>query len=286
MSVDPLRQMRAAVREVRREARKVAFIYAVVDATVVFIGTLLVGAVLDLAPLRRELAIPRDLGSVEVGLALAAGLGAVTLAVEFAWRLRRPMIEQFEAANPSVHEALRTARDALEDHSDTPMAQALYTSVIDRLGSTSSRDLVDIRRLGATVVLVLVLSVLTVQASVSAVHLGIPEDGRAGGREPGGPAPGPTTYEGLQPGDEVLGTPQDISSGSDNLSADIDPVTGGTGDGASDGSDYDQGGLPPGTGPIDPQRAGFDPPPDLEEADLIREYNLRIRRVEEEAGNR
>lgn len=281
MAADPLRRMRAAVREVRREARKVAFIYAVVDASVAFIGTLLVVAVLDPAPLRRELAIPRDLGAVEAGLVLAAGLGLVTLVVEFAWRLRRPMVERFEAANPAVHEALRTARDALEDGSDTPMARALYESVTDRLGATSSRELVDMRRLGATVVLVLVLSVLTVQASISAVHLGLPEDGRAGGRDPGGPAAGPTTFEGLQPGEAVLGAPQDITPGSENVSAEIDPVTGGTGDGAADGSDYDQGGLPPGSGPIDPQRAGFDPPPDLEEADLIREYNLRIRDVDE-----
>ena len=281
MAADPLRRMRAAVREVRREARKVAFVYAVVDATVAFIGTLLVVAVLDPVPLQRELAIPRDLGSVEAGLVLAAGLGLATLVVEFGWRLRRPMVERFEAANPPVHEALRTARDALEDRSDTPMALALYESVTDRLGATSSRELVDIRRLSATVVLVLVLSVLTVQASISAVHLGLPADGRAGGPGPGGPAGGPKTYEGLQPGDEVLGAPQDITPGSENVSAEIDPVTGGTGDGAADGSDYDQGGLPPGSGPIDPQRAGFDPPPDLEEADLIREYNLRIREVDE-----
>ena len=155
----PADRMRRAVRQIRREGYKIAVVYAVVDAAVMVLLTNLLVQVLDVPSVPERLPLPdvvvTVLGRVGVTLsdptvtgasvvALVAGL--LVFVVEVGLRSRRPLVEQFEAANPEVREALRTARDAVEDGVQNRITTALYEDVLERLRNASSAGLLDFRR--------------------------------------------------------------------------------------------------------------------------------------------
>jgi len=263
--------MAAALRVIRREGWKAAVVEATVEAAVVF---LLVDVLLSVTgsgvstrvtiPLASSITLP---GSAVVG----AGAGLAAFAVGLWLRVRRPLVEQFETVNPAVAEALRTARDAVDDGHESRMAARLYADVLDRLRTTSSLGLIRFRRVAVMLALVLALSVAATQAAVYDVTLG----GDADDSElPGDTAS--TEFTGLVDGDAVLGDAEDVSAGDANLTARIEST------GGDDGTDTSgpfptSGGGAGGTGEIDSQQAGFDQPELIEDAELIREYNLRIR---------
>ena len=257
---DVVSTMRRAITAVRREGYKAAVVYAILDGTLLALLTMLL-----LSVFRVEI-VPRQYPAVAVGV-----LGAIA---SVAGRVRRPIVERFEAVNPEVHEALRTARDVLDEEDTSTMARALYADVIDRLQSTSSVGLLNLPRIAARFVLLFALSLAVVQVSMLGVQLG------AGPAEPA-PAPGdgsgstgpPSTPGGLRSGDEVLGEPETVTPGGENLSAQLGRQTG-------PGSDeqersYETGGLDQDA--IQAERAAYAPPDDIENAELIKEYNLRIR---------
>ena len=278
----PRERMASALAEVRREGRKVALIYAVVDAALV---TLLCNVALGLflpSSVPAAVGVPDAIvgalgwpsGSVEVATSILVGAvaGAATFAAEYLLRIRRPAVEQFEDANPEVREALRTARDAVNRGRDNTMAAALYEDVIDSLRATSSARLVNLKRVTLTVVVILVLSVASIQVAVVDVNL-------FGGGDGGGPGDArPDDYSGLQDGDKILGDAENVSAGDKELEADLDSQrSGDSNDSASSPASYDSGGFTGGSGDVESQQAGFAPDQRLEDADLIREYNLQIR---------
>jgi len=258
-------EMAAALRVIRREGWKAAVVEATVEAAVVF---LLVDVLLTVT----ESGIPTQLAIPVPGSAVAGvAVGLVAFAVGLWLRVRRPLVEQFETVNPAVTEALRTARDAVDDGHDSRMAARLYADVLDRLRTTSSLGLIRFRRVAVMLTLVLALSVAATQAAVYDVTLGGgPEDSELPGDTVS------TEFTGLVDGDAVLGDVEDVSAGDANLTARIEST------GGDDGTDTSgpfptSGGGTGGTGEIDSQQAGFDQPELIEDAELIREYNLRIR---------
>lgn len=280
---DPLATMRAAIAEVRREGQKAALLYAVVDGVLVALAANLLVALSGVPALVAPVSLPGDaLGgaAVPVGSIPAVALGVVAAAAEFGLRTRRPLVERFEEVNPAVHEALRTARDAAEDGNVSPMAAALYADVVDRLGETSSLALVRVRRLGLAIVLVVALSVVTIQLAVLGIDVGeIGDPGGNGGSGGGGPPQATPTPGGLQPGDDVLGERETVAPGSVNLSAEVTYDEGGGGRGDDVERDYGTGGFAGGT-TVAAERAGFAPPGELEDAKLIKEYSVAIREAE------
>lgn len=284
------RRMRRALREIRREGWKVAAIYAAVDAALV---TLLVNLALSVAPapfLPERLPIPDAvLAAIEgtAGIALAeptvaasavvgVAVGLLVFVVEFAVRVRRPLVEQFEAANAGLRESLRTARDAVEDGASSRMALRLYDDVVAELREASSVGLVDLRRVSATVLVVLLVSLAT-------IHLATVDLQLAGGSGDGNAVPGdrsPSEYGGLQDPSSVLGDPEDVEPGEQNLDAVVDTSGSGDGDGEDSSSAYEDSGFL-GSDSVERQRAGFTEPEQLEDAALIREYNTRIREGED-----
>lgn len=253
--------MRRAVTAVRREGYKAAVIYAVLDGTLLGLVTTFSLTLLQVD--RLPLWYP------------AIAVGAVGAGASFGYRVRRPLVERFEAVNPKIHEALRTARDAIEAGDTSQMARALYADVIDRLGDTSSIGLLDLPRVGVRVALVFAVSLAIVQASVVGVDLAPeptdPVSGDGTGVPPTGQTPTPSS---LQPGDEVLGEPETITPGGEDLSTTLERQAG-AGDDEQE-REYETGGFGD-EGAIEAERAGYAPPDDLENAALIRAYNLRIR---------
>jgi hypothetical protein len=101
------------------------------------------------------------------------------------------------------------------------------------------------------------------------------------GDGPDANAPGDGTqseYTGLQDGSSILGDAEDVPEGSEELDATIDTSGSGSGDGSEAESEaaYGDSGFG-GAETVESQRAGFTEREQLEDAELIREYNLRIR---------
>jgi hypothetical protein len=220
-------------------------------------------------PIPPHLTIP---GSAVAG----AAVGTVVFVIGMWLRVRRPLIERFETANPSVAGALRTARDAVDDGHESRMAARLYTDVLERLRTTSSLGLVRLRRVAVTLVFVLALSAVTTQLVVYDINLG-------GGNDNTSAPPiddDVPEFSGLKDGNAVLGDLEDVDAGDENLTARIES-TGGD-EGIDDSGSFPTAGASGGggTGTVDTQQAGFAQPEQLEDAELIREYNLRIREGE------
>ena len=281
-------RMAAAIAEVRREGKKAAFVYAVVDAVLIFLLVNLLLTVLSPAELPTQVSVPAavtDPVGAAVGRsipALSFPTGAVVGIVvgllwflgEYLYRVRQPLVEQFEAANANVTDALRTARDAVADGAETRMAARLYEDVLEGLKQSSSVALVDSRRLLGTLVVVILLSLATVQVAV--VDIGLLDRDPV---ETESPDDRPSRYQGLEDGDAILGDSEDVQAGDENLTAEIDS-TGGDEEidrSQSFPSSPDTGEPGSASGTVDSQQAGFAGQEEVEDADLIREYNLRIR---------
>ncbi|AFK18979.1 hypothetical protein E6P09_09335 [Haloferax mediterranei ATCC 33500] len=293
--------MAAAIREVRREAKKAALVPSVVDAAV---ATLLSNLVLRLfeLPIQSSVSLSSLPGVdssvvVHVAVPIALALGILVAVAEYVIRLRDSPVEQFEAVNPSVAEALRTARDVLGsdgDHGDestengwltgesktepSRMTLALYEDVLDRLRDTSSVELLPTRRIVGALVVALLLSAGSIQVAITDLHL----DGLGGDQAvSGGNLDGSDRPTELQNGSAILGNSENVSAGSEEVNATL-AGTGGSGDGpGSSAAAYDSTGYTGDTA-VESQRAGYLDDDTLEEAELIRDYTLQIREKDDE----
>ncbi|RLM59871.1 hypothetical protein DVK02_00630 [Halobellus sp. Atlit-31R] len=284
-------RIRSALDEVRREVRKAALLYATVDAALLALLSNLALALVEPPWLATTVGLPAAvvglfrqlpvLGGVAPATIQATSLAAVALGVaafvgEAAVRLRRPLVEQFEAANPPVREALRTARDAVDDGADTAMARRLYDDVIATLGETSTFELVGTRRVAVTVLLVALVSLASVQVAIVDPDVG----GLFGPNGDGDGQLTPPADDDLQDGDQILGDPEDVEAGDELQNISVP----GSGDGIGDGPTGPSSGYPGGggSGEFDSRQAGFTGAAEIEDAELVREYNLRIREFDDE----
>ena len=294
---DSRERMADAIVEIRREGWKAAITTGVVDATVAFLVVNLVLVFLEPGWLPGRVPVPasvsgpvgsavgRDLSAVAVpGTATAAvGLAAATFAVTVWWHVRKPLVEQFESVNPALAEKLRTARDAVEADADSRMARRLYGEVLADLRESSAFALVNVGRLGAMTVVIIALSLATVQVAV--LDLALLE-------QPNATAEGPSedrgqNYTGLLDGEQVLGDREEVSAGDENETAQIES-TGGGRDIDEDRTFPDQGqtgGSSGASSGVDSQQAEFAAPGQVEDAELVREYNQRIRDQDQTGGS-
>lgn len=264
--------IRQAIKEIRYEGYKAAGLHAIVDAAAVFLLVNLVALVFGRT-------LP-PAGPLDGSTGLAAGIALLVFGVEFRLRTMFYTVEQFEATNPAVADALRTARDVANADDESPMAQRLYDDVITRLRRTSAAGFVDTRWLGGAIVVILLVSVLTVQAAVAGLTMS-PAGGPATNGPENGTAPGGGTVSGtdngdsrLQDGDDVLGDPKKVDRGSDDLSTNISAGRGG--EAGDEEHSYDDSGFSADDDAVAAQRAGFEADQNLGDADLVRDYNLRL----------
>lgn len=274
---DQRETIQRAIGQIRREGYKAAALHASVDAVAVFL-------LANLAARLAAVSIP-PVGPLDGSTALAAVFGAAVFATEAAVRSQLYTVEHFEAHNPEVADALRTARDVAVAEDDSPMARRLYDDVLTRLKRTSAAGFVDMRWLSAGLVVVLVLSLATVQVAVAGITLAPPADTTTNGttNESGGAGVGGGGFVGgddngdsrLQDGDSVLGDPKELDRGTDELATNVSAAQGGEeGEGRNE---YDDSGFAVDSDPVGASQAGFEADDTLGEADLVREYNLRLR---------
>lgn len=264
------REVETALRAVRREGWKAAAVYATLDATCALVAV-------QFAVTVAGVDLP-DAGPLSGGAALAVLAGLIVGVGEFALRVRRPLVDRFGAVNPEVATALRTARDTVARDRDDPMARRLYADTRERLARASSRGLLDVGRLAATVLVVCALGAATVGVGAAGPTLFGPGDGGVPSGSTAGTVertPTPGSYDGLRDGDEVLGTPGGVDRGSDDQTARVgtNPDASGERTAAPDG--FDTAGDAA-AGQYDAQRAGFAGDSTVEDAELVREYYLRV----------
>lgn len=278
----PRERMERGIRAVRREGQKAALIEATVEAVAVLLVLDLALAVVPIAALPASLPVPGApapaLETVDTGTVLAVVAGLLVFIVGLWYRLRQPAVERFAAVNPAVSEALRTARDAVDADAEGQMAARLYEDTVERLGEASSVGLLHVRRIG---VLLLVIAVVA-PASIGATAVGF-EVVLDGGDESTAPGTSVTDeYEGLQDPDSVLGDAEDVEAGDESVNATVASEGGGGNESRSAPAAYDSGFGGPGDTETESQQAGFAEQERLADAELIREYNLRIRQEDDE----
>lgn len=292
---DPREELLAAVSEIDREARKAAFLQAALDAMLVFVALRLAlrltppgggsGALVSV-PLPGGLA--GALGGVGVVLpdpVTVSAAGAATALTGVAWfvadallRYDRLGVERFEADNPVVEEALRTARDTAEVDADNPVATELYRDVLGRLGDTSSRAFLRRRQLVAVVAGIALVSAATVGVAglgLSPIGTGGDADvGAVGGAGGGGGGGAGGESSGSGGGADLLGEEGEVERGTDDRSLQLR----GEGEGgAGGGGDYSGGSFDADPGSVEASRAEFSEEERPEEAELVRAYTERIR---------
>ncbi|KAB1189274.1 hypothetical protein GJR98_11760 [Haloferax sp. MBLA0077] len=274
--------MAAAVREVRREVKKAALVPSVVDAAAVTLLANVVFRVVEL-PFSTSVSLGGLPGvdpgtTVHVAVPIALALGILVAVVEYTVRMWQPPVAQFERANPPVAEALRTARDTISTDGTSAMAVALYDDVLTRLKSTSSVELLPTRRVAVTLVFALLLSVASIHVAIEDIQINVPGGQQNGNGSDLDAQDRPTE---LQNGSAILGDPENVTAGSEELNATLSGVAG-SGDGpSSSAAAYDSSGFGGESG-VESQRAGYLEDDTLEEAELIRNYTLKIRDQDDE----
>lgn len=270
----------AAVAEVRREGYKATAVSATADAVIVLLVANLALTVVAV-DLPSVPAIP-----VETRAVAAALVGLIVGVASFALRTRRYGVRRFEAANPELGAALRSARDAAESAHDDAMARRLYADALERLNGASSEGLLRERRLALRVVAVFVLAMASVHVAVVGVSVDPLADsptiagseGPESDRSPDDPPPQSSASADPEPldssdGSDVLGDPGEVQRGDDALTANLSDGSG-TGQG-EERARYENGGHPSAED-VSPERAGYDDPSEVEDPELVREYALRV----------
>lgn len=280
----PMARMQRAIRVIRREGYKVTVIYATVDAvfTLLVVNLLLdvvgpgrVPVTLPWPQTLRDVLVPYTGTLPPVPTSIIGGLvaGVVVFVAESVIRTRRSTIEQFESANPEVREALRTARDVARSGTESRIVVALYEDVLARLRRTSSFGLVNLKRVFVTVLLISMLSIANIHVAVVGLQVA---DLGTDSPEPESVSDARTTeYDGLQDASGVLGEPEAVTAGEETLNTTLSTQGGSDGD-AANVSAYDSSGFS-GVTDVEAQEAGFAEQERLDDAELIREYNLQIR---------
>ena len=292
---DPREELLAAVSEISREAKKAAFLQAALDAMLVFVVLRLA---LQLTPVGDgsgalvSVPIPGGLAGALSGVGIilpdpvtVTGAGAATVLTAVSWfvadallRYDRLGIERFEADNPVVEEALRTARDTAEVDADNPVATELYREVLGRLEDTSSRAFLRRRQLVAVVAGIAFVSAATVGVAglgLSPIGTGGDADvGAVGGAGGGGGGGAGGESSGSGGGADLLGEEGEVERGTDDRSLRLR----GEGEGqAGGGGDYSGGSFDADPGSVEASRAEFSEEERPEEAELVRAYTERIR---------
>ena len=294
----PREELLDAVAEIRREAAKAAAVHAALDAMVVFAVLRLSLQLLSVGDGAEPVAavpVPDAVGGSLRGIGVAVpdpvGVSAASLVVaatavswlvaDAAFRYERLGVERFEAHNPGVAEALRTARDAAASDVETPVATELYRTVLRRLEETSSRAFLRRRQLVGVVVALALCSagiVGVAGAGISPVDGGdvdvAASAGGGGGSGTGGGGTGGGA-SGSGGSADLLGEEGTVERGTDNRSVRL------RGEGPDDGSgEYGDGSVAVDSSDVDASPAEFTDEQRPEAADLVRAYTERIREDE------
>ncbi|MFC7204012.1 hypothetical protein ACFQJC_10835 [Haloferax namakaokahaiae] len=278
-------KMAAAVREVHREVTKAALVPSVADGALVALALNILLRITGFPDANPDLSLAFlpgvEAASIHVAVPVALAAGTLVAVVEYRYRMRTTAVEQFESVNPDVAEALRTARDTLDDGGDgetpSPMARRLYGDVLTKLQSASSVELLPTRRVVFSVLGVLVLSIASIQVAIVDLDLG-----GIGGSA--GTSIGERDADrdaDLQNGSAILGDPEDVSAGNNEVNATLSGTNSGEDTPDSQAEAYDSTGFT-GDRSVESQRAGYLSDDTLDEAELIRDYTLKIRDKDED----
>ncbi len=285
-----LKSIRKAIKEVKREAFKAAIIHGTIESSLILVLLILglsfwtpswiPGWSFDIGSYIGFISADLVLDGKEI---IAIVVSLLFFIFDVAVVYKRRTIETFESINPEVREALRTARDISKRGEDHVMAKNLYEDVLERLKSTTSEGFISLKRIGFLVAIIAIIGILIGSATFLSTQFAIGGGlfpGGGGGGDSGGRSQTTGTsediqYQGLQNPDSVLGESENVGSGSDELDLGLTDSGGGTGDGSGG---YGSGELPGDSNTnVEAQRSGYSSEEQIEDSELVKEYNLRIR---------
>ncbi|MDZ7687496.1 MAG: hypothetical protein U5J64_02025 [Halobacteriales archaeon] len=285
MTDNKAEQILQAEKEIRKEGAKAAALHGTVEATVFFVVVYFVLSVVVSVPLIDAVSVEAGVeipGALIVSLALAL----VFLVADAYLVYRRRTLEYFEEVNPQVNEALRTARDAANRGDNNEMAEALYDDVLEKLKTTSSDGFVSMPRIAGSVVLVFAVAFLLLTATLGGYGGGqslfsdeTTTQGGGGGEgesEAGGGSGSGEAQEELQNADDVLGESGEVSRGANDRNVELDR-SGSGGEGGGGTGSVGEGSDMSNRVEVEGQRTEFSPEEEIEDAELVKEYNLRVR---------
>ncbi len=137
--------------EIRFEMLKVILLEAFLDATILFLALLLLLSIFSIGPL------------------LPLIISIMTFIGETLWRVRHISLAYIEEKNPSVREMLRTAADNQDEES--LMAHALFAELIEKMRKVSSGSFLDLKRVGAKIASLFILSSILVSLAFFNVNI-------------------------------------------------------------------------------------------------------------------
>jgi hypothetical protein len=146
------------LRRLKVEFIKVNLLQAALDSILVFLG-------LNLATFFIGLNVMQGVSNT----AALAGISSVLFAADLIYRASRYRLELFEKRNPELREALRTARDNLDE--DSIVAQSLFEDVLDRARGVKSESIVPSGLIIQKILAVGALSFMTVVSGVADLQL-------------------------------------------------------------------------------------------------------------------
>lgn len=300
---DPLEDVREAIDEIRNEGLKAALVHGVVEASLVLIALGVGLSLADVGFVPDAVAMPEavieslNAAATSAGydgqafptpyefsgaIVVAIGLSLVFFVVDVAFVYRSRTVEAFESFNPEVRQALRTARDVAEDDRDDTMTRQLYRNVLERLEDTTSEGFISHRRMAMSLFLIVGIALLVLYASVVGVNFGPGEGlmpgGGGGGGAPDGGVSQDTSAEKQsqwQDANDVLGDAKAVGEGGGQDVGLGLQQSGSTTSGDTGGSSQ-PGEFPDSSGSVESQRAGYDQQEQIEDADLVKDYNLRV----------
>ncbi len=146
------------LRRLKLEFVKVNVLQAALDSILLFLG-------LNLATFFIGLNVMRGVSNAVV----LAVLSSLFFLADLGFRASRYHLELFEERNPELKEALRTARDNLDE--DSIVAQSLFEDVLDRARGVKSESIVPSGLIIQKILAVGALSFMTVVSGVADLQL-------------------------------------------------------------------------------------------------------------------
>lgn len=297
-----LADIREAIEEIRNEGLKAALVHGVVESTLVLIAlavglslahtpsipetvatpSSVVGALNDAAASAGYTGTPfPEPYTVSGALVVAVGVALVFFVIDVALVYRSRTVEAYESFNPEVREALRTARDAAEDGRDDTMTRQLYADVLARLDATSSEEFISGRRMAMSLFLIVGIGLLMMYASVLGFNFqpgdGLFPGGGGGGGSQATADSQDTSTEKRAAWDDasgVLGEEKPpAAGGSDTVGVSLTQSGSASADG---GGGSEPGEFPDTTGEVETERSGYDQQEQIEDAELVKGYSLRV----------
>jgi hypothetical protein len=274
---NPEEEIRYALKDIRLEAIKASIFHSLFEGAIVLvISNYLLSNYIEGSIMYSDIEIP-------LFLVYSIIISLVFIIIDFLITYRSRDIYKMEKDNPRLQYALRTAKEG-SDREEEPniMEKRLYEDVLDELKKSSSKGFVNGKRFVFIFGLMFVMGGVSVGSDYTGFGLsdvgeglGISSDGNQDSSGSSGSQQ--NQYDSLQDPDDVLGEEGEVTRGSDTEDIELRQSGSGSSGEEDSQSNYESDNSYPTTSSVEGVRSEYNNEEEIEDSDLVKEYNLRIR---------